>query len=181
MTGNFLIVDDSISVNDSTHFKTIQAAINEAQSHSPSASSQWTIFIMPKKDTIGYNENITLQPNVHLAGLGRRVRIYGAMGGMNVSTKLANLYWLSFGNFSITNIKAENCTFIADDPEANGFDITLTSTKTKNCELYASQNVLSGGSNIYINLITSSGFDPQATDKGSHFSFNQSGGFFIEF
>jgi hypothetical protein len=154
-------------------YKTIQSAINYAQSQSPNASNQWLIMLFPKKDTVGYNENITLQPYVHLAGaFGRSVRIYGTMTGGNINSRLFNLNWYSLGNFSLSNIRAKDCAFITDDPEATGFDLTITSTITKNCYFHASQSVVSGGNNTYMNLATSAGFDPQATDKGNHFSYN---------
>jgi hypothetical protein len=153
-------------------YQTIQAAINYAQSQGPTASSQWLIIIFDKKDTVGYAENITLQPYIHLAGWGKTVRVYGTMGGMSSNTRLYNIQWTSLGNFSVSNIRAKECSFITDDPQATGFDITLTGTTTKNCYLHATQNVLSGGSNNYLNLATSAGFEPQTTDKGSHFSLN---------
>jgi hypothetical protein len=175
-TGNLLIVDAAVITPDTRHYSTIQSAINYAQSQTPSSSNQWTIYIIPKKTVDGYMENITLQPYVHLAGLGRITRVKGNITGMNLNTKLSNLFFFQEGNFTVQNIKADNCIFhTSGDPEVEIFTLTLQSGVFKNCGFFGTRYVLSNGNNrFYGSCFCNKTDEKNSSDIGELYSLNNS-------
>lgn len=173
-SNNILMVDSQIAADIAgIKYNTIQEAINYAQSQTPSATSRWTVFIVPHKNkTTGYNENITLQAYVDLSGLGL-AKITGTISGGNANTTLYNLFCMYDGNYSISSVKAFNSYFQAYQSTPNGgYTLTVTACTLISCGLlsYAGTGpaVISGGTNVFVGGCWSNcDLQLASTDKGS--------------
>lgn len=171
LIGNALFVDDAIGQGDVRHYKTIQAAINYRQTLAD--GSRWSIFIVPAKDySVGYAEDITLQNDTNLIGLGL-VKIEGTMTGANLSISLENLFWNYSGNLGVTNVKAKNSVFRT---HGGSPILTVTGCRLTNCGLYsvigANPQIVSGGNNQFLGSCYSNIGQQAASDLGILSSFD---------
>lgn len=168
---NMLIVDSSLAADIAGRaYQTVQGAINYAQSQAPTALSQWFILIMPGK-TKAYNENITLQPYVHLQGFYGFAVIAGSLSGINVNSRLVKIFHKYAGNETLQNLIAVDCIFQLTDTES-GFTLTVNTCKLLNVGLVsgggaAVPRVISAGNNIFAGACwANTAFELAETDKG---------------
>lgn len=169
---NIIIVDSSISAPVlGRKYTKIQDAINYAQTQTPSVSNQYNIFIFPSKTATGYLENITLQPYIHLNGIGKPL-ITGIITGGNSNTRIRNLSFTYLGNYSLSSIHASDSLFrVMNDDTGN--ILTITNCILNNCGLLNvgqtefNPTIDSAGGNIFLNCCSNISCNLQSTDKGS--------------
>ena len=169
---NIIIVDSSISAPVlGRKYTKIQDAINYAQTQTPSVSNQYNIFIFPSKTATGYLENITLQPYIHLNGIGKPL-ITGIITGGNSNTRIRNLSFTYLGNYSLSSIHASDSLFrVMNDDTGN--ILTITNCILNNCGLLNvgqtefNPTIVSAGGNIFLNCCSNISCNLQSTDKGS--------------
>ncbi|TRZ52044.1 hypothetical protein D4R99_03450 [bacterium] len=174
METHSLIVDSTAPSGAGVYkYQTIQTAINAAHeaSPAPSAGSPYFIYIMPKNET-GYAENLTLQPHVHLIGIGL-VHIYGTITGASFSSTLENLYFAYEGNNSIANVRALNSFFKVYAGDDSGYTLTLQGNILVSCGLINTcaaefaPHITSGGTNVFVQCWSNIAAEIAATDKGA--------------
>ena len=168
---NTIIVDSQITnVILGKKYNKIQDAINYAQTQSPSLNNKFNILIFPHKVNSGYIENITLQPNVNLYGIGKII-ITGTLTGGNANTRIKNIMFSYHGNLSLNSVHADSCTFRVTNDDTDN-NLTITSCILNACSLINlgqaefNPTITSGGGNIFLNCLSNISCNLQSTDKG---------------
>jgi len=140
---NVLIVDANRSADIAGYvYNDIQTAIDYANTQTPSSSSRWTIYIVPKKNNTGYVENLTVYQYIDFTGLGRAMIngtiTYSGTWTGGVYSKFDNITVTSVtdSNLTIRGIQAKNCMFkVIKDASTPG--LSLENSELTNCDFIA--------------------------------------------
>lgn len=149
----------------------IQGAINYAQSQSPSIENQFNIMIFPTSNSSGYAKNLTLQPFIHLSGIGKII-VSGTITGGNPNSHIQNINFRYLGNLTFNNLKAKSCSFVTMNDDT-GYILTFNSCVLNNCNLINvgqaefHPTIVSGGGNVFINCVSNIPCTLKSGDKGS--------------
>jgi len=166
-SGNVLLVDYAISQNiTGMRYKTIQGAIDYANSQSPSGISRWTIFITPHKNNAnytGYNEPVTLYKNIDLIGLGKVMcKVTFAYNGTWTGNQYAKLQNLIVkpdidGAIMLRGVECSDCIFSIEADNASP-TISLENSQFFGCGFFIrgrpSAAINSNGDNRFFSCIT---------------------------
>lgn len=161
-----LIVSDHLAAVAGKIYNSPQAAIDYAHSEAPYQSNFWKIYIYPHENSdTGYSENITMQPNIKLIGMGL-VKLSGSISGLSQYTHFKNIMFQYSGNITLNN----NAKFIDCAARLTGTSsvaITVDTIFALNLMLlttHANHSIASSGNNN-ITGIHNKEFAVQSTDK----------------
>lgn len=177
-TTNTIIVDAN-RVADITKYvyNDVQGAIDFAQLQTPSATSRWTILIVPHKNTAsyaGYTGALTLYKYIDLIGLGnvmlQSTLSYSGTWTGGTFSRLKNLIIrpLVDTNLTARGVEADNCHFGVEEDSLTPV-LSLENSQFNDCGFWRFGTVSTApqttGSNYIMNCIGNVGITWDSTDS----------------